>query len=263
MTLFWKLTSLAFKQEQVYRTAMVAGLATNLFFGVLRALFLIALYAQRGEVNQLTLGGAVTFVALTQALIAFLRAFGSYDLMQSVYNGSIGADLLKPLNLYVLWLGKDLGRSALAFWGRGVVFMLIFGLFFPLQVPSKWEQWGLFFAALVMSWMISFSFRFLVNLAAFWSPDAQGFGRAAYGAELLLAGFYLPLRLLPDWFSRFCQLTFFPSIVNTPAEIFLGTLQGTTAVKAVCIQIFWTLIFLVLCQFVLRAGIRRLVIQGG
>lgn len=242
---------------------MIAGLATNLFFGLLRAIFLIALYAQRGEVNQMTLSSAVTFVGLTQALIAFLRAFGSFDLMQTVYSGAVGADLLKPMNLYLLWMGRDLGRSGLFFLGRGLLFMILFALFFPVVLPATWVQWALFFISLAFSWVLSFSFRFLVNLASFWTPDAQGIGRAVYGAAMLMTGFYLPLRLLPDWFANLCQGTFFPSIVNTPAEIFLGTTQGLSALHAIWIQVFWVVAFIALCQMVLRAGISRLVIQGG
>ncbi len=62
--------------------ALWAGLATNLFFGLLRAVLLIALYGQRSEVNGLTVWGAVTYVGVTQAMIAYLSLFGSMDLTQ-------------------------------------------------------------------------------------------------------------------------------------------------------------------------------------
>jgi ABC-type uncharacterized transport system permease subunit len=53
--------------------------------------------------------GAITYVALSQGMIAFLFIFGSYDIMQSVYTGSIGADLLRPMPLFWLWMARDLG----------------------------------------------------------------------------------------------------------------------------------------------------------
>ncbi len=263
MEFFWKLTALSFKQELTYRAAMIAGLATNLFFGLMRAMLLIALYNGRGEMNQLTLAASITYVGLSQSALAFVRAFGSTDLMQTVHSGSVGADLLKPANLFSLWMAKDFGRSILNFLGRGALFMLLFGLFYRLSLPDNAGQWLLFFLSLMLGWLVSFAWRFLVNLASFWTPDAQGVARWAFTISTLCAGFVLPLRLLPDWFNRLCSYTPFPAIINTPNEIFLGTLQGAGALRALGFQALWFVLLALLCQVGLAAGIRRLVIQGG
>ncbi len=50
----------------------MAGLFTNLFFGILRVSLLIALYQGETSVNGMDVGGAITYVALSQAMIAYL-----------------------------------------------------------------------------------------------------------------------------------------------------------------------------------------------
>jgi ABC-2 type transport system permease protein len=263
MTLFWHLVRLSFKQQLAYRLALWAGLATNLFFGLLRAVLLIALYAGRPEVNNLTIQGAVTYVGLTQSMIAFLTLFGSMDLMNTIYTGAIGADLLRPVSFYFYWLGRDFGKSVVNLVGRGVIFLLIYNLFFPIQLPGPLDQWLVLAVSLILSWLVSFTWRYLVNLAAFWTPDARGILRIAFTLSQFLSGFVMPLRLLPDWFSTLVQYTPFPAMVNTPVEVYLGTLTGARLGQALWLQLVWFLLLAGLSALVYRAGVRRLVIQGG
>jgi ABC-2 type transport system permease protein len=263
MALFWKLIQLSFKQQLAYRMALWAGLATNLFFGLLRAVLLIALYAGQTSVNGLSMSGAINYVALTQSMIAYLTLFGSMDLMNTIYTGAIGADLIRPVPYFLFWMGRDFGKSLVNLVGRGVFFMLAFSLFFPLTCPSGLDQWLDLVLSLLLAWLVSFSWRYLVNLAAFWTPDARGILRIAFTLSQLFSGFIMPLRLLPDWFTGLIQYTPFPSMVNTSVEIYLGTLKGPAMWNALWLQLVWFLALAGLSEWVLRAGVRRLVIQGG
>ena len=58
-------------------------------------------------------------------------------------------------------------------------------------------------------------------------------------------------------------LTPFPSLLNTPNEIYLGLLSTNEIIAALLLQSFWLLVLVILGQLILRAGVRRLVIQGG
>lgn len=263
MRLFIHIVRLAIQQQLTYRMAILAGLVTNLFFGMLRAYVLIALYQGRGEVNDLTLRGAITYVAFSQGMIAFLTIFGSFDVMQSVYTGSIGSDLLKPISLFRLWMARDIGRSLVNLVGRGVLLMALFVPFFAIALPARAEQWIAMLAAMSLGWLVSFAWRFLVNLSAFWSPDARGIGRIAFTASQLFSGFLMPLRLYPDWFQAVCHLTPFPALFNTSVEAYLGLLSGPHLGWAMLNQLLWFLVLAALAHLVLARGVRRLVVQGG
>ena len=251
------------KRQMAYRTAMWAGLATNLFFGILRAAVMYALYQGKPAVNGLSMAGAVTFVALTQAMIAFTSIFGSTDIMKTVYSGDISTELLRPMNFFGYWLARDLGGSLVNLAGRGIFFMAVFGLIYAVSLPNGAVGWLGFLISLGLGWLISYSWRFLVNLAAFWTPDAAGVGRGLFGLAQILSGFFIPLRLLPDWFSRFCAFTPFPFMVNTPVEIYLGILSGTELINAILWQAAWLVVLFLLAQVVYHAGIKRLTLQGG
>jgi ABC-2 type transport system permease protein len=263
MRLFWELAKLSFQRQLTYRAATLAGLATNFFFGLLRAAVLTALYGARREVAGLSLQGAITFTGLTQATIAFLSIGSWYEVMNSVYSGDIATDLLKPMNYYTFWLAQDLGRAIASLLTRGLTIMVAYALFLHITLPPSAGQWLALGVALGLSWLVSFSWRFLINLAAFWTPNALGVGRFSFSLTWFLSGFLLPLRLFPDWFVRLCYLTPFPHMVNTIVEIYLGLVTGPALLQALLGQLLWVLILVTAGQLVLRAGIRQLVIQGG
>ena len=263
MRFFWEVVRRAFRQETTYRLAMWAGLATNLFFGLVRAALLIALLPAGTAVNGMDSAASVTYVALTQAMIAFLRIFGMTDVSKSVYSGQVAMDLLKPTHLYTLWMGREMGKAGFNLWGRGVIFLALFAIFHPLVFPGSLGQTGWFLLSLGLSWLVSFSWNFLVNLAAFWTPDARGVARMGFLISGVLSGFYMPLQLMPEWFMRLCYWTPFPSLINTPVEIYLGIVPTGELGMRVVLQLVWFLVLAGASQAVMQLGIRKLVIQGG
>ncbi len=141
MRLFLELTKRSFQRHLTYRAAALAGLATNLFFGLLRAAVLVALYGAREQVAGVSIAGAITYTGLTQAIIAYLAIFGWYELMESVNTGEVGSDLLKPMGFFTFWLAKGLGRAVVNFLLRGVSMMLIYALIFDIVLPTAVLQW--------------------------------------------------------------------------------------------------------------------------
>jgi ABC-2 type transport system permease protein len=263
MRLFWELVELSFQRQLTYRAATLAGLATNFFFGLLRASVLIALYGARREVAGISLEGAITYTGLTQAVIAFLSMFSWYEVMYSVYSGDVASDLLKPMNYYSFWLAQDLGRAVAGLLTRGLTMMIAYALFFDITTPNSVGQWLALGVALVLSWLVSFAWRFLVNLASFWTPNAFGVVRFGFILSWFLSGFLMPLRFFPDWFVRLAYLTPFPHTVNTIVEVYLGVVTGPALIRALLGQLLWVLGLVGTGQLVLRVGVRRLVIQGG
>jgi ABC-2 type transport system permease protein len=263
MTLFFNLVDLSFQRQLTYRTAILAGLATNLFFGLLRASVLAALYGTQAVINGISLQGAITYTGLTQAMIAFLSLFGWYDLMNTVYRGDIAADLLKPYDYFTYWLAQDLGRAIASLLLRGLTLMAMFSFFYRITLPTRLEQWLTLILTLFLAFLTSFAWHFLINLAAFWTPNALGIGRFAFALGWFFSGFIMPLRFFPDWFIHLTAFTPFPSMVNTVVEVYLGVLTGPALALALLIQLGWFLALFAVGQLVLRAGVRSLVIQGG
>jgi len=261
--LFWEITKRSYQRFLTYRAATLAGLVTNFFFGILRASILVALYGAQTEVDGITISGAITYAALTQAVIGYLSLFNWFDLMNTVYTGEITTDLLKPMSYVGYWMAKDLGRAIVQLIFRGLTVMAGYAFLFDLIWPRSISQWLALGLAMLFSWLISFLWRFLVNLISFWTPNARGVLRLFFTLSWFFSGFLMPLRFFPDWVIKLSYLTPFPHMLNTVVEVYLGVLQGFELLRAFSIQILWIILLVLSAQLALRAGVRRLVILGG
>jgi ABC-2 type transport system permease protein len=263
LRLFVELARRAFSRQLTYRGAALAGLVTNLFFGALRVAVLLALFGAGDNVQGFSLAGAITYTGLGQALLSSLSLFGWYDLMTGVQRGEISSDLLRPMNLFSFWLAQDAGRAVSQLLLRGIPILVLYGFLFHLELPRGVWHWLAVICSLLLAWLTGFAFRFLVNLSAFWSPDARGIGRFAFTTMMFATGFVMPLRFFPDWLQVLLSFTPFPAMLNTVVEIWLGVIQGGGVGRALCVQIVWCAALIGLAQFVLARATRRLVILGG
>jgi ABC-2 type transport system permease protein len=263
MRAFIELVRRSFRRQISYRAATLAGLVTNLFFGALRAAVMIALYGEEEVVAGVSLQGAVTYTGISQAIIGFLSFFGWYELMNTVYSGSIGSDLLKPMGFFDYWLAQDIGRAVAQFLLRTIPIMIGYAVLFDISYPNNFLQCLGVFTSLVFALLVSFSYRFLLNLASFWIPNVMGITRFGFVLLWFFSGFLMPLRFFPDWFTKICYLTPFPYMLNIVVDIYLGLIVEVEIIYALIAQCLWAMLLVLIGKLILRAGIRRLVILGG
>jgi ABC-2 type transport system permease protein len=264
MRLYLELAKKSFQRQVAYRTATLAGLITNVFFGVLRASILIAVYnAQTNSVPNYSVRDAITYTGLTQAFIGALTLWGWFEMINSIKSGEVASDLSRPYDYYNFWLARDLGRSVFQLVTRGVLGMLVFIVFFGASVPTSLSQWLLLTISLLLALLLSFSWRFLASAVAFWTTDAVGWMRIASLGILLPTGFMIPLAFMPVWLQTLCYLTPFPGMINTPVDIYLGRTTGGAALSLIALQVGWAIVLMMLGRLAAYAGRRKLTIQGG
>ncbi|OLV17009.1 ABC transporter permease [Deinococcus marmoris] len=261
--LYASVARLGFRRQFAYPQAALWGLITNLFFGVLRISVLVALFGSKPQVAGYTVQDAITYTGLTQAFIMALSLFGWTDFMRTVHRGEVASDLLRPHNLLAFWAAQDAGRAVGQFVLRGLPMLALFALIWGATFPAGFTGWLLTTLSLLLAWACGFAFRFLVNCAAFWSPDAVGFGRFAWAVLGLGSGFLMPLAFFPQWFQGVLAFTPFPSMMNTTVEIWLGVTTGPEAWAGLAVQFGWALLLSGVAAFVLSRGLRRLEVAGG
>jgi ABC-2 type transport system permease protein len=264
MRLYVELAKKSFQRQVAYRTATLAGLITNMFFGVLRASILIAVYgAQTSTVRDYSVQNAITYTGMTQAFIGAVALWGWFDMIKSIKSGEVASDLSRPYDYYNFWLAQDLGRSLFQLLTRGALGMLIFIVFFGASLPASLTQWALVAISTLLALLLSFSWRFLASSMAFWTTDAVGWMRIASLGILLPTGFMIPLAFMPAWLQTLCYLTPFPGMINTPVDIYLGRATGGAALALIGLQAGWLIALMLLGRLAAHAGRRKLTIQGG
>ncbi|MDQ6674882.1 MAG: ABC-2 family transporter protein [Chloroflexota bacterium] len=265
MRLYWEVARRALQRQLAYRTENLAGLVTNVFFGYLRAAVFVAVYqnANTSSVGGYDAQAAVTYTWVTQAMIMIVALWGWWDVEDTIRSGDVVSDLSKPFAYLGFWLARDLGRGAYFLVFRAVPVLLAGQVTFGLRWPSSATVWLAFLASVMLALVVSFGWRFLLNVSAFWTTDARGLGALANAATLFLGGFVVPIRYFPDWLQPLALALPFAAITQTPADVFVERVRGVDIVLPLAGQVAWAVVLLGCAQLATLLATRRVVIQGG
>lgn len=267
LALYAALARMAFRRQLAYRTANLAGLFTNAFFGYLRASVFVALFASSAapQIGGYDVRGLTTYTWVTQALIMVVYLWGWWDVETTIRTGDVVTDLARPFSYLGYWLARDYGRSVYYVLFRGLPSLAVGQLTVSggLVWPADALTWLALMVSLAIAIAASFAWRFMLNLSAFWTTDARGLGGAAIALVLFLGGFVIPLRFFPDWIQPLLLSLPFAAIIQVPTDIFIGRLHGLDVLAALAGQAAWAIVLLGLAQALVLLAMRRVSLQGG
>lgn len=249
-----------YRRHAGYRQAALAGLATNIVFGLLRAAILTAVLAERGTVAGYDVAAAITYVWLGQGLLGVVVLWGDQELSRRVRSGDVVVDLGRPWDLQLALLATDLGRGCHAVLIRLLPPTAVGALFFPFRWPERPATVLLFAASVALAVVVSFGIRFLLNATAFWLLDVRGLIAVWGVVGGVLSGLVLPLAWFPQWAQTVLSWTPFPALFQTPIDVFV---ERGDPVGLLATQLVWAVLLLLAGRVALTRGSRRLVVQGG
>jgi ABC-2 type transport system permease protein len=263
MRLYLEVARRALQRQFAYRTENLAGLITNVFFGYLRAAVFLAVYQTTTTIGGYDANAAVTYSWVTQALIMVTSMWGWWEVEETIRTGDVVSDLAKPFSYVGFWLARDLGRAAYYVVFRAAPVLLAGQVLYGLRWPSSVGAWLAFALGMWLAVVVSFGWRFLLNISAFWTTDARGLGYIALAASMFLGGFVVPIRYFPDWSQPFVLALPFASFTQTPADLFVERIVGFDILRPLLLQLMWAIVLVTTAQAVTLLATRRVVIQGG
>jgi ABC-2 type transport system permease protein len=80
---------------------------------------------------------------------------------------------------------------------------------------------------------------------------------------MALSGFLIPLAFLPPELAAVARALPFQALTSLPIEIFLGKQRGLDLAAALGVQLMWAVLLTAAALAVMRAAVRKVVIQGG
>jgi ABC-2 type transport system permease protein len=248
-----------FQRQATYRLALVSGLATNVFFGVIRTALFVALYDRQGSVGGLDEASALTYVWVVQSLFGIVWAVWIWELPDAVRTGAFEAELTRPGDVLGRLLAFDLGRMTNLALVRATLPLLGAGLFLDLTVPTTVGGWALVPVSVALAAVTGFCVRFLIGVSAFWTPDFRGVYSLAFPLVWFLSGFLIPVEFFPGALRGVAELGPLAAMLTAPVRVVTGRGVG----GALLLQVVWAAALLVACRAALHAGERRWVTTGG
>jgi ABC-2 type transport system permease protein len=263
--LYVAIATRTFRRYSTYRAATLAGIFTNSVFGIIYSYAYLALWEVRPDAGGYDSTDAVTYVWIGQALLMTVALWGggtTDDLADRIRTGDVASDLHRPVGLVPWYLAGDLGRSAYHFVTRGLAPTVIGVVLFDIRLPTPVAAIA-FLVSVVLAVTTSFTLRFLTACTAFWLLDQSGVKMLSGFLALFLSGMVLPLVIFPEPLRSIALASPYASFLQTPADIWLGQRTGWEVVTGLGVQVAWIVVLIAVCQAVLAAATRKVVVQGG
>ena len=245
-----------------YRAATIAGVFTNTVFGFLLAYVLLAVYRERPDVGGFDAIDAVTFTFVAQALLMTLGMFSDTEMADRIATGDVVVDLQRPYDHQAWWAGVSYGKAVYYVLYRGIPPFVAGALAFHLRLPTPGGALA-FVASLALAVGVAFGWRYLLQLSAFWILDVRGPNQLGWLAAQFLSGAFLPLVFFPDAIESVVRALPFAAMLQVPVEVWLGKHTGANLAGVLALQALWIVLLAVAGRLVLRAAVRRVVVQGG
>ena len=250
-----------------YRAAALAGMSTQVVWGAMEVLLYRAFWLERPERFPMGMEALSAYIWLQQAFLGlFALWLWEYDILESVKTGSVAYELLRPADLYGMWLSRSLAtrlsRAALRMAPVALVGVLIPAPY-GLRLTAPPEALALFLLSMVLMVLVVCAYSLLVYALTFYVTDPNGIMVVSVAAADLLSGAIVPLPFLPDGLRQAAEMSPFGSMQNVPLRIFSGDIPPERAPAAMGLQLFWVLALGGAGYLLTKRGLRRAVILGG
>lgn len=250
-----------------YRTAALAGLATQFVWGLMQLLAFKAFYTTNPHAFPMLFEHTVAYIWLQQAFLAlFMMWFYEMDIFDLITNGNVAYELSRPIDIYWKWFMQTLAsRSSKAVLRCMPVLILAFLVPKPyrLILPDSFLQFVLFVVSMLLGLLVVVSFSMLVYISSFYTISSQGIRIMVAALSDFLAGALIPLPFFPDRIKQFISFLPFASMQSTPLLIYSGHISGYQLLKSLTLQVFWLVALLVIGRILMASAIKKTVVQGG
>jgi len=263
MRTWWAIVRARFRMLLQYRGAAIGGIATQLFFGLISMMVYRAFFSLKPSGQPMELSQVITYLWLNQAFFAMQPWQPDAEMRQMMRTGAVAYELTKPCSLFWLWTARAVAMRAAPTFLRAIPIFVLASLFFGLQPPAGWASAGWYALSITAALALSSAFTVILNSSLFWTVSGEGVSLLMPSLLAALSGLNIPLPFYPPWLQGFLHWQPFRGLLDVPSRIYSGAIPPECAGLEIAGQLAWTGIILVLGWWMVRRGLRRLVVQGG
>jgi ABC-2 type transport system permease protein len=265
--------SARFRTLLQYRAAAIAGIWTQVFFGLVLIMVYEAFYRSSTESGRMpmTMAQIVSYVWLGQALLGMLPWNADGEMRAMVRSGAVAYELCRPVELYARWYARAIALRTAPTVLRAVPMAIIAALVLPMIGLEEWRlaaPSGLaatigFAMSLICALLLGCAITTLINISLIWTIAGEGVVVMTAAVVSFLSGMIIPLPLFPDWARPIIEWLPFAGLVDLPFRVYTANIPISDLSLVLLRQIGWTVLLILLGRWLLARGMRRIVIQGG
>jgi ABC-2 type transport system permease protein len=232
--------------------------------GIFLLFWLGATKASGGSIDGWTFSTVTSYYFLLLVASAMLMSHIEEDVaIDDIQQGQLSGQLLRPFSYFLISMFLELPWRILqgSFGVMISIFcVLVFGVVFAFS--TKPEVIVLSICISVFAFVLSFLFKMLLGMTAFWLTDARGLFQISEAFVVVFGGFVVPITLLPGFAEKLAQILPFSYMIYYPIVAFQGQLSMPQLIQVMAIQIGWIVGLAILYKITWQAGRKRYTAVG-
>ena len=246
-----------------YKFEVYGNILMQSIIMITSAFFWRALYRTGNPVAGVDVEGMLTYIIISAMMSVLLITNVERRIENSVQKGTIAMDMMKPLNIFGIYLAEDLGSiTALVFQNLLPIF-LVGSLLVKVPTICSTEHIPLFTISMLMSFFINWLIAALFGMWSFTAVNVDALIQVKKHLIRLLSGSIIPMWFFPDWFRNILEALPFVYIYQLPLDIYIGKSSGDELAGMMMIQFVWLIILLLAFAYVARRATKKVLVQGG
>ncbi len=218
-----------------------------------------ALASNGGTISGWTLSTISTYYLMLLLVYAIAMSHIEKSVSRDdIQQGGLTKFLVKPFSYYILKFFEETPWRILESF-YAVLLLLVFTFFFKnlLIITTDAKILALSVIIIILAYILSFTFKMILGLCAFWLTDVGGFHQLMDAIVLLSAGLLLPLSLLPDALAKITYALPFAYIIYFPIIALQGTQNIQQLMHIIFTQLVWIAIMAYLYSVLWKNGVRK------
>jgi ABC-2 type transport system permease protein len=261
--LYWAFARVGFINTLAYRLRYYTGIVTYLIYVSVYYFIWKAIYANSTSIEGFDFSHMLTYIGVGWIIRSFYFNNIDQDLAYQVIEGRLAMDLIKPVNIQLMYISRAAGESVFRLALLTIPTAVVLFLIFPLRRPASIGHAGAFLVSVSLSFLIVAGINFAVGTFALRLQSILGLMRAKFFLLELFSGLLLPITFFPHAVQKILGVMPFEYISYVPMLIYLGNLNGFGLARAIAIQVIWVAILFAIGDGLWRWSTRKVIIQGG
>lgn len=244
-----------FQLSLAYRAEFVIWILTSTM-----PLIMLALWdavAIGGPVEGFGQAEFTRYFTVTLVARQLTSAWVVWELAEEIRTGRLSPKLLRPVNPIFQHAGENLAAMPMRLLVLVPLVAALVGWRPEMGLDITPTRVGVFLVSCALAWIMAFGWQAIFGAFSFWFDRSDGLFMVWFGFWSILAGYLIPLPLLPEWLQAVGVWLPFRAMLAIPVEIGAGLLPAEAWLEALAVQIGWCVATVSLCGFVWRRGVGR------
>ena len=156
-----------------------------------------AIYEHSASIEGFDFAHLLTYIGVGWIIRSFYFNNIDQDLAYQVMEGRLAMDLIKPVNIQMMYVARAAGESVFRLALLTVPTAVVLFLVYPLRLPASLGHAGAFLVSVMLSFLIVAAINFAVGTFALRLQSILGLLRAKFFLLELFSGLLLPMTFFP------------------------------------------------------------------